>query len=195
MIVVKGNVTGFATKGETGKMLQVNGEGSVNTLSWDRSPESVKMEQETLKKEINTNTSTPDISFETMKSIGALSGAALKMLFLDAHLKAADKEETFGKSMQRRVNFLLYALTMINTELSKALTLSVKPQFTYYMPKDEALEVETLTTAFSGGILSKLSAVKQNPLVYDADEEIKQMGKEAEERQKDPQELDNLMNG
>lgn len=179
MIITKGNITGFATKGETGKNLQVNGEGDVKTLSWDQSPESVKLEQVNLSSAIYNLTSTPDISFEQMKSIGAMSGVAIKLMFLDAHLKASDKEENFGKSVQRRINFLLSALAKINVSLEKGLTLSVRPRFEYYLPKNDKETMDVLTEAVTGKILSQKTAVNLNPLVEDKESEIKNLKDEA----------------
>lgn len=51
----------------------------------------MKLEIDTLLRMIYTITQTPDISFDTVKGIGAVSGVALKLLFMDAHLKVQDK--------------------------------------------------------------------------------------------------------
>jgi len=181
MLVAKGTINGFAAKGENGKLLELTGEGSdVKTISWDRSPESVKLEQENLNRIIHQMTSTPDVSFESMRSIGAMSGIALKLLFLGAHLKAADKEENFGKSVQRRINFLLAALAKINVGLEKGLTLSVKPKFEYFLPKNDQESIQVLTEAVTGKILSQKTAVNLNPLVEDKEAEEQQLKDEAE---------------
>ena len=76
-------------------------------VSWQQAPEAVKLEIETLLKLIYTITQTPDISFDAVKGLGAISGVALKLLFMDAHLKVQDKCEIFDDYLQRRVNVLL----------------------------------------------------------------------------------------
>ena len=75
-------------------------------LSWANAPESVKLEIDTLLRMIYTITQTPDISFDTVKGLGAISGVALQLLFMDAHLKVQDKNEIFSEYLQRRVNVL-----------------------------------------------------------------------------------------
>ena len=78
----------------------------MNYVSWQNAPESVKLEIETPLKMIYTITQTPDISFDAVKGLGAISGIALKLLFMDAHLKVQDKREIFDDYLQRRVNII-----------------------------------------------------------------------------------------
>ncbi len=73
---------------------------------WAQAPESVKLEIETLLRMIYTITQTPDIAFDSVKGIGAVSGVALKLLFMDAHLKVQDKCEVFDDYLQRRLSVI-----------------------------------------------------------------------------------------
>lgn len=176
IVVCDGEVEGFAKKGEQGKVLITKNGATVKYLSYDQAPESVKLEQTNLKSLIYEQTDTPDISFEQMKGIGPLSGAALKMLFMAAHMKAADGEEIFGKGVQRRINYLKAALAKINVKLEKALPLSIKPKFEYFLPKDDQGTVETLVSATGGKpIISRKTAVALNPLVQDPETEMKNL--------------------
>lgn len=173
MVFVQGDVTGFAKKGESGKVLIGKNGATANYLSWDSSPASIKLESDTLDDYIHYMTGTPKISFENLKGIGAVSGIALKLMFMDAHMYAADKEEDFGKGIQRRLNFLKTALAKINTTLEAATSMSIKPKFTYYLPQNVEETISTLMQATGGKqILSVESAVEQNPLVVDKDEEL-----------------------
>jgi SPP1 family phage portal protein len=186
IVVIKGEIKSFSKKGETGKVVELSGENaSAEYMSWDQSPESLKLEHEHLSRWIMFMTSTPDISFETMKAIGALSGSALKLLFLDAHLKASDKEETFGVGIQRRINFLKAAMVKINTAMEKGQTLSIKPKFEYYLPKDEKEIIDMLlaATGSSKAVLSQKTAVALNPLVKDPDIELDNIDAEKAEAQ------------
>lgn len=189
-IKVKGTVAGFAKKGEQGKIIQLEGaDADANYMSWDKSPDSVKLEQENLLNLIYSLTDTPNISFEQMKGLGTFSGIALKMLFLGAHMKASDHEENFGESIQRRINYLKAALAIINTDLEEAVPVSIEPRFTYFLPKNEQEIIEMLTTATTGGIMSKKTAVSQNPFVEDPDAEETLLKEEANSAGA----LDNLM--
>ncbi len=185
IVFLDGDVTGFASKGEQGKVLQGKDGAKASYLTWDQSPESVKLEQTNLRSLILDFSDTPDISIEKMQSLGTFSGIALKMLFIGAHLKAADKEEIFGKGIQRRINFLKAANAKINLKLEPALTLSVKPKFTYYLPSNEKEMIDLLTSAVGTGkpILSQKTAVGLNPLVQNADDEQKQIDQEKKDAQ------------
>lgn len=180
IIVATGEVQGFAKKGESGKLLEVKNDAKVEYLTWDNAPASTKMEIENLLKFIYTFTHTPDISFESMKGLPAFSGVALKMMFLDAHLKASDKEEIFGEGVQRRLNYLKSAIAIMDPSFKAALPLEIEPKFKYFLPENVLEQVQVLTQAVTGGILSRETAVRLNPLVNDADAELDAIAGEKE---------------
>jgi hypothetical protein len=175
-VVVDGEVEGFAKKGEQGKVLKTSNGGKVAYLTWDQSPESVKLEYSNLRSLIFDMTNTPDISIENMKALGVFSGIALKLLFMGAHMKAAEKEEIFGEGIQRRINFLKAALAKISVSLEKGLPLSIKPKFEYYLPKNDQEIINNLSSATGAKpTMSQATAVSQNPYVSDADAELEAM--------------------
>lgn len=188
MVFVEGDIEGFASKGESGKVLQGKAGAKASYLSWDQSPKSVELEQGTLRSLIYNLTSTPDISMENMKGLGTFSGFALKMLFMDAHMKAADKEEIFGKSIQRRINLLKAALgKKIKVSSAAGTSLHIKPKFEYYLPKNHQEIVEMLFTATgSKAIMTQETAVRMNPLVTDSQAEIDQLKEEGNVEGIDP---------
>lgn len=174
-------IVGFAQKGEEGKIIEITGDkADLNYVSWDKSPESQKLEFELLDREIYGLTDTPNISFEQMKGLGTFSGIALKMLFLGAHMKASDHEENFGESIQRRINYIVAAMTIINVAFEGAKNLTIEPKFTYFLPKNEQEIIEMLSTATTGGIMSKETAVRNNPLVQDPEAEVELIKAEAD---------------
>lgn len=196
MVLVHGKVKGFSTKGEQGKVLELDQGADAEYLTWDQSPESVKMEYNNLRSLIMDMTDTPDISFDKVAGLGSYSGIALKMIFLSAHMKAADKEETFGKGIQRRLNFLKAALCVINVTLEKAKTLVIKPRFKFYLPRNDQEEIATLVDAVSGTkpIMSQKTAIALNSLVEDKQAEEKQIKAEQEEAASSAAALNNQFN-
>lgn len=117
-------------------------------VSWQNAPESVKLEIETLLRLIYTITQTPDISFDSVKGLGAISGLALKLLFMDAHLKVQDKREIFDDYLQRRANVLLAYIGQFNTTLETACDeLEVEPEITPYILTSEMDELNYWLTA------------------------------------------------
>lgn len=172
--VVKGDLKGFASKGEQGKVLQVSDGGDVQYLESTNAPESVKLEWETLREFILSMTQTPDISFSQMKGLGAVSGIALKLMFMDAHMKARNKEGTFGESIQRRINLLMSIIgNVIDTGLGQTIkTLDLVPVFVPYLPTNEKEEVDIISVAKTAGVMSVETGVRRNPLVSDVDAEL-----------------------
>jgi len=177
MVKVNGEIEGFASKGESGKVIKLKDGATAEYMSWDQSPKSMELEFNNLRSLIYDMTDTPDISIETMKGLGTFSGIALKMLFLAPHLKAADKEETFGKTIQRRINFIKAAMATINISLEKATAMEISPKFEYFLPKNEGEMVDMLVSATGGGkaIMSTETAVSLNPLVNNAEQEMQRI--------------------
>lgn len=175
-----GDLQTFPRKGEAGKLVIGNNGADVKYVTWDHAPESFRMEIENLEKWIHSMTDTPDISFHSMKGLGTFSGFAIKMLFTGAHLKAARKAGGgFGESIQRRINYLKAAMIKLDLGLKNGFGLQIKPVFEFFLPKDSEGEVNTLTTAVTGGIMSKKTAIGKLGAVSNVDDEITQIGNEA----------------
>jgi SPP1 family phage portal protein len=177
-VVVKGDVLGFAQKGESGAILQLEGDGAdAKYLSWEHAPESVKLEIETLLRMIYTITQTPDISFDSVKGIGAISGIALKLLFMDAHLKVQDKMEIFDDYLQRRLSVIQAYIAQFNTGLKSACeSLTIEPEIIPYMIEDEKAKVDLLLAANGGkAIASQKTTVQQLEWANDSEAEYEQI--------------------
>jgi SPP1 family phage portal protein len=175
-IFIEGKILGFAKKGESGGVLQGEPGSKASYLAWDHAPESVKLEIETLLRMIYTLTQTPDISFDAVKGIGNISGVALKLLFLDAHLKVADHQEVFDEYLQRRLNVVKAFIGKFNTSLATdADNLMVEPVITPYMVKDEAAELKIWSDANGGNaVMSQKASFQKAGLTSDPDADYEQ---------------------
>jgi SPP1 family phage portal protein len=180
ILFAEGDVLGFPDKDDSGKLLIGKNGAKANYLTWDNAPESMRMEIENLFKLIYSMTNSADFSFEQVKGLGDLSGVALKMIFMDTHMKAAINEELLGESVQRRYNFLKAALIMIDPKLKPAANLKIKPKFEYFLPENVKEKVDILNTALAAGLISKETAVGLMPksLVSNAKEELKRISDE-----------------
>jgi len=193
LLLVWGEIKGFAKKGEQGKLLNFSGgkdAADAKYLVPENSIESIKLELDNLRSLAMDMTDTPDISFSNLKGLGDFSGIALKLLFMGAHMKAASKMGNFGKSIQRRINLLIHAIGVIIPKLEAGSTITIDPKFEYYLPKNVEEAVNILTTAVTGGILSKETAVGLNPLVSDPEAELERL----KEEENSPAKLDETMN-
>ena len=189
IIKLKGKIKDPPEKGEIGKTLQFEGEvgaegkieyGDAEYLTWEHAPEAIKLEYETLKDIIYSITSTPDLSFNNVKGFTKTSGEALKFLFMDAILKAKDKEELFGEALTRRINLLKAILSIIDVKKATELQeLDISVKFGSILPQDMSEIVKALSTARAGDvIMSEKEAVRHNPLVEDSEEDIKRLEEE-----------------
>jgi hypothetical protein len=181
-IFITGTVKGFAKKGESGAIIQGDDNAKASYLSWENAPESVKLEIDTLLRMIYTITQTPDISFDAVKGMGAISGVALKLLFMDAHLKVADHQEVFDEYLQRRVNIIKAYIGQFNTSLqSDADNLLIEPIITPYIIKDEAAEIKIWTDANGGNpVMSQKASFNKARMTSDPDADYEQYTKEKE---------------
>lgn len=175
-IFVKGELKGFAKKGEAGGILQGDQDSDAKYLSWENAPESVKLEIDTLLRLIYTMTQTPDISFDAVKGIGNISGVALKLLFMDAHLKVEDHREVLDEYLQRRINIVKAFIGEIATSLKKdALRLHVDPVIKPYILRDEASEIKIWTEANGGEpVMSQKASFMGAAMTNDAEADYAQ---------------------
>lgn len=180
-IFVTGQINGWSKKGEAGAVIEGEEGATMSYVSWQNAPESVKLEIETLLKMIYTITQTPDISFESVKGLGAISGIALKLLFMDAHLKVQDKKEIFDDYLQRRVNVIKAFISQFNTELeTDAELLEIEPEITPYMLTNEIDEINMWLAANGNRpLVSQKASVKGANLTQDPEKDFEQIQEEA----------------
>ena len=176
-IFVQGAVKGFARKGEAGAIIEGEEGATAQYLSWASAPESVKLEIETLLRMIYAITQTPDISFDAVKGIGAVSGVALRLLFMDPHLKVQDKREIFDEHLQRRANIVKAYVGEANIKWrDAAASLIVQPQLTPYMIEDELNKINILTAANGGKqIASQAETIRRLGWTDDAKKELEEI--------------------
>lgn len=185
-IFIEGKVLGFAKKGESGGIIEGEPGSKASYLSWQHAPESVKLEIETLLRFIYSFTQTPDISFDSVKGLQAISGEALKMLFMDAHLKVQDKREIFDDYLQRRLSIIKTFVGGFDKKLATdAENLMIVPEIVPYIIKSDKEEVETLTAANGNKpLISHEESVRRAGLTEKPEEDFLKIQKEQQEAAK-----------
>jgi SPP1 family phage portal protein len=161
--------------------MQLENDATANYAQLSSEPQSISLEQTNLKDFIYIMSQTPDISFSQMMTIGQMSGFAAEMLFSDAHMAVRMEEETFGIGLQRRLNIIKAAIgALIDTSLAnECKTVQLKPVITPYLQQNTTEMIENLSVSVTGGILSKETAIEQNPLVEDSEVELERMKNDA----------------
>ena len=170
-----GKINGFAKKGEKGAVFEMENGASLDYLTWNQGTESLSLEFNQLWDAIFKITQTPDISFENMKSFGAVSGVAWQYFFMDAHLKVEMKREIWDDYLIRRVNivkaFIGKLLDVSQDDTMKELDAEI--QINPYIINDVATKINYLTTATGGkAVISQATAVKDLDMTEDAELEL-----------------------
>jgi SPP1 family phage portal protein len=194
ILMLYGEVEGAPDKDEDGKALRFNmirdeadkmHHGDAKFLTHDEAPESVRMELDRLEKYIYTMTSTPDISFDNIKGLGDVSGVAIRLMFLDAIMKAKLNEGDNRTAVERMVNVMVSGVTTTTKtglkEQARDTIFGV--QFNSILPDDLRDSVETYSLAVQTGIMSVESAVETLDLSPDAERELANIGKDQARKQ------------
>src|SRR5690606_19846145 len=149
--------------------------GDAEFLTANNAAETVKLELEKLYSLIHSMSSTPDIAFENLKGLGAMSGVALKLMFLDAIIKAKMNEGENRTMVERCLNIIASGIkNTVETKLSKQ-SLLVSVQFNSILPSDLKEAVEIATSAVNGGVMSKETAVDFLDMVEDKEGELERI--------------------
>lgn len=182
-IFVEGTLKGFAKKGEAGGIIEGEPGSTAKYLSWDNAPQSVKLEIDTLIKLIYTITQTPDISFDSVKGLGSVSGIALQLLFMDAHLKVIDKEEIFDPYLQRRANIIkAYLANMNSLWKDECDMIDIDPKMSPYTIKNMIEELDYWMAANGNqAIISQEESVQKIGITNDSSETYAKIKKEMKE--------------
>ncbi len=183
-------IRGLPEKQEAGKMFITNDtDGGVDKalkyITWDSAPASRQAEVEWLQSQILSKTFTPDIKLDTLKSLGNLSGKALRTVMLLADIKAGRNKETYDEMLDRTASLLT---TIIGNVLDVSLKtqcekLRIKHVWQEPFGEDVAEALDNIIKAVDGNILSEESAIGLNPLVSDTISEKQRLEDEQKTRQ------------
>lgn len=196
LLQIFGEVNTFPEKDDSGKVLQfpikIDDEGKqihgkAEFLTAENSAESAKLEFDSVKDLIYSISHTPDLSFENVKGLGSVSGVALKLLFLDAVIKATMCEGENRTMIERILNIMASGVVKTtNTNLSKfSDILFYDVVFNSIIPDDVKMATEIITSLKESGLLSTTTALKLLDIVDDPEAEI-QLIKEETSQVKPP---------
>lgn len=169
-----GEIEGFAKKGEKGAVFQMDPGADLEYLTWDQGTASLDLEFKNLWEIIYKMTQTPDISFESMRGLGAISGVAWRYFFMDAHLKVEMKREIWDDYLIRRVNIVkAFVGKLINTSLDSQMDeLDCEIQINPYIIDDLSSKIAEVKQGCSKDVISQRQAVKMLGIAEDVEEEL-----------------------
>lgn len=191
-LVVRGEINNLPDKNEMGRIFEVEGEeteqgtkynGGVDFLTWDNSPQSIKDEYAKLIDNIYSMSQTPDISFENLKGIGSVSGIALKLMFLDAKVKARNNKKVYGENIERVINLFKEFVILLARpgDKNSYRDMPVKYMFDDIIPESETDKIENLSSSTGQkSIMSQRTAAEKHPMIDDPEQEMKRINEEKE---------------
>lgn len=105
--------------GEPGKFLAGEIGSDVKMVTNDNAPASIKLEMDTIKAEMHSAVSVPDLSLESLKGLGSdISGETMKRLLTDLYIAASNEQDgNFGEFVDRNIQFLKAAVISMNPTL------------------------------------------------------------------------------
>lgn len=166
------------------EVYQMDGDGDIDYVTWDQQVDAMKFYTEAIKQNIEEELQLPNLSFDNVKDISAVTEGARKTLLADAHLKVEDESGDIIEFLDRECNVIKEFLAKLNTAwASKIGELEVEHIITPFVQNDEGAEIEKITKATQKPIMSQLTGIKRLAMVDDADQEYKQLQDEEERTQ------------
>lgn len=144
----KGTVLDLPAKGQAGKFIEGSEDSDLKFVTPDNATESRELQFRMLRDFIFGLNRAAYIDLETMKSIGDVSGRALKYFLIDAYMEATGKQKGYlGMGVQRMANWMLHEWRQLAGG-DKALRVYV--EFSQYEVDDQDGKVELAMKANGG---------------------------------------------
>jgi SPP1 family phage portal protein len=183
MLIIEGEIENAPNKDEDGKawLIPIKKDdegneikGNVRFLEAETAPESIKLELEKVEDYIHNISSTPNLSLNSLKSIGNVAEKTVKLMFLDPIIKAKTNEGDNRTMIERCINIIISGIvTTTNTNLAnESKTLFFDIQFNSILPDDLSEAVENISKATNAGVMSKRTGIEMLGLVNDIDAEL-----------------------
>lgn len=140
------------------------------------------------KKDLNDSmlfdTFTPDFSYDNIRGLGSLSGAALRNALKIGYIKRDNLIEIYGKMVQRFKNVIIAILKQLHPEKAKDLD-ELRIEFSFTDPFEDSKDAQWagIVQLRSAGLVSLETAVQMLNLTGDDKSEIERLQMEAAEAQ------------
>lgn len=158
----------------SGKLIQMKGDGS--RFEYINPPQASQLQQnerEALKESILFDTFTPDFSFEALRGMGTLSGAAIRNSMILGYIKRARYIEVYKELLFREKNLIIEILKYQHPEMNKQLSeLVIDFEFSEPFPDDVETKWNRIQGLYSAGLVSLETAVNMLALTDSPEEEI-----------------------
>lgn len=186
LLLLIGKMQSTVEKDDNGKVLEFpmlkdeDGKythGDAKFLQQTNAADSIKLEISTIEDYIEYISSTPKATFSNMKGIGALSGTAIELMYLEPMMKAANNEGDNRTTIERMHNIIISGITTtIYTKLaSESSGLYFDIEFNSVLPNDIVQAVKVVSEAVASKVMSRKTAVQYLAMTGDNEEELNQI--------------------
>lgn len=170
----KGSVLSLPPKGAPGKYIEGSADSELSFVTPDNATESRELQFRMLRDFIFGLNRAAYIDLETMKSIGDVSGRALKYFLIDAYMEASGKQKGYlGIGVQRMANWMLHEWREL---AGGERDLRVYVEFQQYEVDDQEGKVELAMRANGGlPVMTHKSSITLAGLEEDATEALEEI--------------------
>lgn len=162
-----------------GAVLQLDDGASLNSVQTKLDYQSFKTLWETLTQQLLTIANVPAVTFSKVE-ISNISETSLKLLYSIADIRGSFNEEIMREGILRRFNAMKELLSYLNIQIDDELLSEMDILFSYARPLNESEIVEQITKLKEYGVLSKQSAVENNPYVNNVSQEMERLNNEGD---------------
>lgn len=171
------NLMSTNNKERIGTLIQATGPDSVfKYVDPPQNSESRAAEKQDLKDSILFDTFTPDMSFESLKGFGSISGVAIRNAMSLGYIKRANRMELYGELFDREVSVIKTVLKEMNVGQASAIeNLDIKFEFTEPFAADSYEERQSITSLYQSGLVSLEEAVALLSLTKSPEAEVEKL--------------------
>nr|DAF67687.1 MAG TPA: portal protein [Caudoviricetes sp.] len=178
------------------KLFILKNGGDVRYLTWDQASESKKNQFERLDKHILSKSFTPNIDFDNMKSLGAMSAKAIRKVMMLAVIKAEKHKESHDGYMNRHASLMkaIMGNVLDYRHKSEHDALQMGHEFQEPFGDDVSEMLSDLSKQYNDGALSRETYIELSYLVKDAKAELDRIKQEEAERLQQQMEQQSALN-
>lgn len=174
-------IDSLADPSKPGKLIQLMGSNS--RFEYVNPPQSSELrasEKEDLKKSILFDTFTPDFSYENIKGLGSLSGAAMENSLILGFIKRENRMEIYQELIDREKAVAISILKYLHPDkLEQLESLKIDFEFAGPFSEDKTKDWNPIMSLYSAGLLSKETAVPMLGIADKPEDEINKLNQQA----------------
>lgn len=178
-------IQGLASPDKPGRLIQLTSKDSV--FGYVNPPQSSELrdaEKNDLNASILFDTFTPDLSFENLKGMGTLTGAAIKNALILGYIKRDNRKEIYEELIDREKNLVIAILKYLHPDKAAALdSLVITFEFSEPFTEDKERTWQSIGQLYKNGLVSLEQAVTMLALTDAPKEEIERLQQAAQKPQ------------